>query len=270
MTIPAAPYPDAVTLEAVCTVATGAYASGQFMGLIGSGVGQASNPLTFSLPWPPGTEFLIQSVQLIDLSKQSAAIDVVFFNAFPGSTTFTDSATFAPAAVDLSKIITVANITSYDSVFIATHISVGGIILFGLYQTYDLSSSSYTVYSVDVLGLPATPTSAVTNGGAVASFATTASSSLITVTLNNHGYTVGSSYPILVSTTVGGVTLYGNYTVTSVTTNTFTILAQNSATSSTSASINGGNAKYIYYYGYGPLSTGSGYGIGGYSPVSPA
>ncbi len=115
MTIPAAPYPDAVTLEAVCTVATGAYASGQFMGLIGSGVGQASNPLTFSLPWPPGTEFLIQSVQLIDLSKQSAAIDVVFFNAFPGSTTFTDSATFAPAAVDLSKIITVANITSYDS-----------------------------------------------------------------------------------------------------------------------------------------------------------
>ena len=159
---------------------------------------------------------------------------------------------------------TSSNITSYNSVFIATHISVGGIILFGLYQTYGLSSSSYTVYSVDVLGFPATPTSAVTNGGAVASFATTSSSSLITVTLNNHGYTVGSSYPILVSTTVGGVTLYGNYTVTSVTTNTFTILAQNAATSSTSASINGGNAKYIYYYGYGSLSTGSGYGIGDY------
>jgi hypothetical protein len=157
-----------------------------------------------------------------------------------------------------------SNITSFDSVFIKTHISVGGLIVFGFYNCVSAgAANSYDVYITDVFGNPVLATSAVT-GGAVASFAVSSGTNVITATLNNHGYMVGDTYPVLVNTTVGGITLSGNYVVTSVTTNTFTFYAQNNATTSATASINGGNAQYLYYYGYGPLATGTGYGVGGY------
>ena len=78
-------------------------------------------------------------------------------------------------------------------------------------------------------------------------------------------YSVGVPYPVFVSTTLGGVTLFGNYTVTSiVSANEFTINAPQQATSTTSAFINGGDAAYDYYYGFGSLTSGTGYGVGGY------
>ena len=158
----------------------------------------------------------------------------------------------------------ITNITSFTTVYIETHISVGGLVLFGLYPCTALTATTYSITATDVLGNPvlATSTSAV---AAVASFATTSGSNTITVTLNNHGYTAGTStYPVLVSTTVGGVTLFGNYTVlTTPNLNTFTINATQ-ATATTSGSINGGNVKFIYDLGVGAYSTGTGYGIGGY------
>jgi hypothetical protein len=167
-----------------------------------------------------------------------------------------------------SNLVTItdtgSNITSFNSVFIKTHISVGGLILFGFYDCVSLgAANTYNIYATDVFGNPILATSTVT-GGTIASFATTNGSNIITVTLNNHGYVVGDTYPVLVNTTVGGITLSGNYVVTSVTTNTFTFYAQNNATASATASINSGNAQYLYYYGYGPLATSTGYGVGGY------
>jgi hypothetical protein len=170
------------------------------------------------------------------------------------------------AGSDLVEIDdTGSNITSYDTVFIKTHISVGGIILFGFYKCYLIGANSYNIYYTDIFGNPAYATSSVANGGSVALFNTTNGSNVVTVTLNNHGFSVGDTYPVLVPTTVGGITLSGNYTVLSVpTANTFTFYAQNGATSTTSGSINGGNAQYLYYYGYGALPAGTGYGVGGY------
>ena len=163
-----------------------------------------------------------------------------------------------------------SNITSFDSVFIKTHISVGGLIVFGFYNCVSAgAANSYDVYITDVFGNPVLATSAVT-GGAVASFAVSIGSNIITATLNNHGYVIGDTYPVLVPTVIGGtsatgITLSGNYVVTSVTTNTFTFYAQNNAAAApTTATINSGNAQYLYYYGYGPLATGTGYGVGGY------
>ena len=159
-----------------------------------------------------------------------------------------------------------SNITSYDVVYIPTHISVGGLILFGLYPCTAASSTTYQITALDTLGDPALATATIANGGAVASFATTNNTSIVTVTLNNHGFAVGDTYPVLVATTVGGILLEGNYTVRTVpTVNTFTIQVSQNATSTTSASINGGNARYIYYVTYGPLPAGSGYSTGGYS-----
>lgn len=158
-----------------------------------------------------------------------------------------------------------SNITNYDAVFVLTHISVGGVIIFGFYRTYQVSANQYQILLTDVLGNPVIPLSAVTNGGTVALFNTTSGSSVVTVTLADHGYSPGDTYPVLISTSVGGVTIFGNYVVTGVASSSqFTIQAQNAATSTTSASINSGNAGYNYYYGFGPLQVGSGYGVNGY------
>jgi hypothetical protein len=118
---------------------------------------------------------------------------------------------------------------------------------------------------LDTLGNPLIPLSAVSNGGVVAEFDTTSGSSVVEVTLADHGYSVGDTYPILVSTSVGGVTLLGNYSVRQVISSSqFTINAQQEATSTANVFINSGDAAYNYYYSFGPLVTGTGFGAGGY------
>lgn len=162
---------------------------------------------------------------------------------------------------------TTTGITSYDSVYIETHISVGGLILFGLYPCITTSSTSYKIIAVDTLGAPlAAPSTSST--ATVASFTTqtTAPAFSVTVTLAHHGYSIGDTYPLLVETVVGGVTLrVSNYTVASViNANSFTINAPDSATSVQTVSINSGNVRFVYNYGVGPAISGTGYGVGYY------
>ena len=158
-----------------------------------------------------------------------------------------------------------SNITDYDSVFIETQISVGGIVLFGTYQCYTVSPDQYRIYAYDKLGDPANATSTVTDGGTVAQYTVVNGKSVLTVTLPNHGYAAGDTYTVLVSTSLGGVTISGNYIVSEVVdANNFKISAANSATSSTSAYQNAGNAYFLYYIGIGPIPEGTGYGVGYY------
>jgi hypothetical protein len=159
------------------------------------------------------------------------------------------------------------NVSSYDVVDIQTQISVGGLVLFGQYQCYNPggAANTYKIYAKDALGDPALATSTVANGGAVAQFATTIDSNVVSVTLNDHGYVAGETFPVLVATTVGGVTFYGNYIITSITSaNVFVIAGTTNATSTTTGYMNSGNAHYVYYRGVGALPPGSGWGIGGY------
>lgn len=156
-------------------------------------------------------------------------------------------------------------ITEFDTVYIETHVSVGGLILFGLYPCISFSASEYKIQALDVLGNPENATATVTSGGALAAFTTTASSATVTVNLPNHGYEVGSTYPCLVATTVGGVTIYGNYLVASVVdANNFTILGGNVASASATGTINGGHVRSVYSFGVGAIPLGSGFGIGGF------
>lgn len=159
---------------------------------------------------------------------------------------------------------TVTGISDYNTVYIQTHVAVGGLILFGLYETGFVGATVYNITAVDVFGnpLPAPSTSVVP---VVAQFATVNTSNTITVTLPNHGFSAGDTYPCLVSTTVGGVTIDGNYIVQSVpSANTFTILSGTTATSTTSAYINGGNVRFTYSFGIGAVPSGTGYGVGAY------
>ena len=168
-----------------------------------------------------------------------------------------------------SNVVTIVDAgittTSYDSVFISTQISVGGLVLFGFYPVTVVSGTTYTINAVDLFGNPLTATSTVTSGGATPQFTTVSGTGLTTVTLANHGYSAGSSFTVNIPVSVGGIVFYGDYSILSVlTSNTFTIQASNTATSSASVFMNSGNANFVYYIGFGTVPAGTGYGIGGY------
>ena len=166
-----------------------------------------------------------------------------------------NNVTVSVTTTTISNQVTITDIgseiTNYDAVYVATHISVGGIIIFGFYPCIELSVDTFAILLTDKLGNPVFPTSNVTNGGVVAIFNTVATSSVVTVTLPNHGYIVGDTYPVLVSTPVGGTVLSGNYVVQSVVdANNFTIVSPTAATFTDTESINGGNKnrKLSIYY----------------------
>jgi len=150
--------------------------------------------------------------------------------------------------------------TIYNTVVFNTQASIGGITLFGAYQIVETAGTDD--YYINA-AMPAT--SAVSNAGAVATFTTTNGQSQITVTLDNHPYVIGEEVAFPVSTSGAGVTIFGQYLVTSVpSADTFTINANTSATASTTFSMNGGNLSLLYYIALGPTISGSGYGVGAY------
>jgi hypothetical protein len=108
--------------------------------------------------------------------------------------------------------------------------------------------------------------STLASGGAVPTFTSTSSpiTPTVTVTLADHGYFVGSTFSVQVPVTIGGVTLEGNYIVTTVpTVNTFTISAPFAPDSAATVTMNGGKARVIYFIGQQSIPV-SGYGANGY------
>ena len=202
-----------------------------------------------------GSLQIIQSGGATDISPRRETVNVaVDFSTTSGSNEIT--------IVDTGR-----SATNYDVVNILTQVSVGGLVLFGQYPVYNPTNAvnSYKIYAFNNLGEAAYATSTVANGGDVPVFDTTNGSDFVDVTLNDHGLSVGDTFPILIATSVGGVTLYGNYTVLSVTSaNIFTISASNSATSTDTVSENAGDVRFQYEVGIGPIAPGSGWGVGPY------
>jgi len=183
-------------------------------------------------------------------------------NITPQTSVTNTAPNFSTTSGSTTVTVIDSNITAsvLDYVNYVTPVSVGGIVLTGSYLIQTAASTTYTITAAS----PATST--VTNGGASYTFSTTSGSSVVTAVLNNHGYSAGSQFYIGVSTSVGGLTLFGLFTVLSVTNaNTFTFSAQNSATSTAGpVSINSGNINSTYYIAIGPQPQGSGFGVGGY------
>ncbi len=144
-----------------------------------------------------------------------------------------------------------------SSVNIQVPVAIGGIVLYGVYQiSAVLSPTSYQIISA----VPAV--SSAGPGGVVPSFTTTNGSSQVLVTLVNHGLVVGSSVAFQVSTTVGGITIFGNYLAQApVASNIFDVTGNVPATSSAGpTSMNGGNVRFVYYITAGPQAAGIGWG----------
>jgi hypothetical protein len=156
-----------------------------------------------------------------------------------------------------------AVVTTFDSVFFNTPISVGGIILSGLYPIEVVTGA--TRYKIRAA---MNATAAVANGGAVPVFNTVLGSANVTVHFAAHGLTVAAPTNTIVfpiPTTGNGVTVDGLYnaaTITSV--DDFIIQSNTQATGTGAFSMNGGNAQLVYYIALGPPAAGVGYGLGGY------
>jgi hypothetical protein len=161
----------------------------------------------------------------------------------------TATLTFAGAYVyPVGSIITVAGMTpsGYNGTFVVTVSSAGSV-------SYASTATGFTTGGT------------IKNNGNVPLISTTNGSDFVSVTLADHGLFVGSTFPVLVATTVGGITFYGNFVVTSVTSaSVFVISGPTTATSTTTGYIDAGLARFLYYNGIGPLAAGTGYGIGGY------
>lgn len=158
-----------------------------------------------------------------------------------------------------------SGLDQYDSVHLKTQVSVGGLILFGVYRVSPISADIFSINASNVTGFPSYATSTVSAAGDVPVFTSTAGSAVISVELSNHGLSVGSTFPILIETNVGSVILYGNFIVQSVVdANNFTITGPNEASSSATVSENSGLANFVYYNGIGPPLPGAGFGVGGF------
>lgn len=154
----------------------------------------------------------------------------------------------------------ITSVTTFDSVFFNTPVSVGGIILSGLYPITAITGThSYTI-TADSLA-----TASVANGGAVPLFSTVDNSSTVKVTLNDHGLSLGDDIVFPIPTTGNNVTIDGLYSALSIlNANDFQILVGTQANATGSFSMNGGQAQLVYYIALGPAANGVGYGIGGY------
>lgn len=154
----------------------------------------------------------------------------------------------------------IANVTTNDSILYNTPVSVGGIILSGLYSIVQITGT--TSYNI----LAATnATATVNNGGAVPTFGTTINSATILVTLNNHGQSVGKEVSFPIATTGNNVTISGAYSVLTVpNSNTFTIAVNTIASATGTLQMNGGNVQIEYLIALGPPASGTGFGLGGF------
>lgn len=169
------------------------------------------------------------------------------------------STTMGDATVTIVDANT-SGLTTNVVVYFRTPISIGGIILSGTYPIATITgATSYTIEAASA----ATATEA--NAGAVPEFVTTSGSAAVAVNLDDHAQVVGNDVVFPIATSVGGITVEGKYTVTSVASaDQFTITASAAATSNDTQEMNGGDVGFTYYIALGPAPSGVGYGVGDY------
>lgn len=146
-----------------------------------------------------------------------------------------------------------------DWINIIVPISVGGIILQGFYQITTVDSNNYTIQAA------APAIDSITHGGAVPEFTTTMGSPNVNVLFADHGFVVGNTFSVEVSTVVSSFTLIGPYTITAVVDeDNFTIQPGGNALASATVSENGGNTRIEYLIHTGLSSATFSVGSGGY------
>lgn len=183
----------------------------------------------------------------------------------------TDNLTNALSTVALSADVEVHDVGSQvsvgDWVYFLVPVAIGGLHVQGYYQVDNvIDADHYTFLDAQ------TATSTVVNGGVTPQYNTTATSVVIRTVFPGFGLIAGQIWTVNLATTVGGITLSGDYVIAStIDANTFTFNALASAVTTASAFENGDQARISYLLANGPSSdqalTGWGagpYGLGPY------
>lgn len=168
---------------------------------------------------------------------------------------------------DLATIVDPnANLSIFNTVYFNTPVSVGAYLLNGAYPINTvLGASTYTIL------LPSNSSSTITSSqDFLPVFSTSSGSATITVTLPNNGFQqiTGLFQQFIAPTTVGsslGLVVQGKYQIASIVDSTsFTINAVTQASTTATATMNGGDLQLVYYVTLGPTQAGSGFGAGGF------
>jgi hypothetical protein len=168
-----------------------------------------------------------------------------------------------------SKTVTIvdggSSASVFNTVYFNTPVAIGNLLLNGAYPIATVGGSSiYTILS----SIAASTT--INSSGKLPIFNTSSGSATVTVTLPNNGFQsiTGLFQQFIAPTTVGssqGLVVQGKYQIASVIDSTnFTITAVTQASTTATATMNGGNAQFVYYITLGPNTTGSGFGAGGF------
>ncbi len=152
-------------------------------------------------------------------------------NLTPAFTTTLNSST-----VTITQANNGLSVGQYINIVIYT--SIGGLVLYGFYQVTSVTSpTTYTIAA-------ASAATSGASGGSVPVFTTTALSETVSVNLPNHGFIAGATFVVQIQTSVGGLTLFGTYTVLGVTdANNFTFTAAYAAGSNATVAENGGQTQ---------------------------
>lgn len=187
------------------------------------------------------TVILQQGIATINLPQSTASVLDVYVRQYVNTNTIDEAVSFSTISGSTAVNIyqPAHGLSVGNTIFLITQVSVGGLILVGYYLVTAVpDQDDFTITAASAA------TSTVTNGGAVPQFTTVITSQNVTVTLPAHGQVVGTGFDVPISTDVGGITLFGSYMVTSITdANNFVINSAQTATSSTSTYLNGGEVQ---------------------------
>lgn len=180
----------------------------------------------------------------------------------------TRTSSFAPSfsISSGSNLVQVNDVNSgvsiYDQVLFDTPIAIGNLLLNNAYNIVSvLSTGSYQIQS-SILA-----TTTISSGGVLPVFTSASGSPTVTVALSNNNFpeVVGLQQSFRAPTSVGGLTIQGGYTVTSIIDSTqFTITTTQQASATATSTMNAGLAQLVYYTVLGPQAAPGGFGAGGF------
>jgi len=197
--------------------------------------------------------FMLSSGSIANISPQSMST-----NNAPNFSTVANSTTVTIVDTGISGV------TILDTVEINTPIAIGSVVISGVFPVVTaLGGTSYNIAIATAAG------TTVNNDGGLPLFTLATSSNLVNTLLTAHGLSTsfgGQSVAFQATTTIQNIVIFGNYPVTVVDANNFTLGANTLATSAATSRMNAGNANLQYFLTIGPSPGGAGYGggAGGY------
>lgn len=192
---------------------------------------------------------LLQGVPTYDLPSNIVNILDAYIETYSLQTTVGGTPDFS--TVLGSPIVTVDlvqnNLVKNNWINIVVPVSIGGLILQGLYQVQTvLNSNQFTIEAIT------NATSTVNNGGALPIFTTVSGSATISVNFPNHGLSVGNTFNVQEATSCGGLLLTGPYIVATVpTVNSFTFIFGATALANDTETENSGAQVIMTQYNSG-------------------